>query len=197
MQGRDPRQQQPEPLNNLNANGRYHNRMVAGSNNFNGATVGNVDSAVPCRIARQNVLGQQARSMNINVPNASSMQQHQQSQNRLSAQGLASASRRSYHLAASGGRVRADNRINTNHPLTPTPLSMPVPAPAAPAVVKTETSATTSGPSTSASASAESTEKRFKEIARKYPLWLPEYKRRAFNVSLPSDKNQTGISTFS
>ncbi|EDX05113.1 GD21965 [Drosophila simulans] len=186
MQGRDPRQQQPEPLNNLNANGRYHNRMVAGSNNFNGATVGNVDSAVPCRIARQSVLGQQhqARSMNINVPNASSMLQHQQSQHRLSSQGLASASRRSYHLAASGGRVRADNRTNTNYPLTPTPLSMPVPAPAAPAVVKTEPSASTSGPSTSAAASAESTEKRFKEIARKYPLWLPEYKRRAFNASM-------------
>ncbi|EDW89764.2 cullin-3-A isoform X1 [Drosophila yakuba] len=185
MQGRDPRQQQPEPLNNLNANGRYHSRMVAGSNNFNGATVGHVDSAVPCRIARQTVLGhQQARSMNINVPNASSMQQHQQSQHRLSSQGLTSASRRSYHLAAGGGRIRADNRTNNIHTLTPTTVPMPVPAPAAPAVVRTAPSVTSSAPSTSASVIVENTEKRFREIARKYPLWLPEYKRRAFNASM-------------
>jgi len=198
MHGRDPRQQQPEPLNNLNANGRYHNRMVAGSNNFNGANVGNSDAGVAIRVARQTVLGQQqARNLNINVPTVSSAQQ-QQSQHRLSSQGLNAAQRRAFFLASGSGRVRTDNRTTTTastaHPSTststhmamPTPTAIPTPAPvpAAPAAVKTTPNATPTAPQTAAPVIAESSGARIKEIGRKYPLWLPEYKRRAFNVSL-------------
>lgn len=178
MHNRNSRQQQqqPEPLNNLNAHGTRHSRIVAGSNNFNplsggsgsgsGGNAASADSAAAYRISRHSVL--QANTTSY---------QTQLSQSPQPFPWQATYERRHSHYVARSGRARADTPVG----LAPMPVPAPAPPPAAAPASVDSTMAKASGPEIKDIAEGP----RPKDIVRKYPLWLPEYKRKAFNVSKP------------
>ncbi|BFF94863.1 cullin-3-A [Drosophila madeirensis] len=134
MHRRDPRLQPPEPLNNLNSNGRYHSRIAAGSNNIQvnigEGGGGNAANDAVNRAHRTNAGHRHVRVPNIAAPHPQSVHCLQPS-------------------------LSNSSRINRS------------PAQAAPV-----------SPHESAGVS------HLKEIEYKHPLWLPEYKRRAFNASM-------------
>ncbi|KAH8325882.1 hypothetical protein KR067_009683 [Drosophila pandora] len=213
MHGRDHRQHQhhhqPDQLNNLNVHShvRQHNRIVAGSNNFNpagGNSNGNVnggatmDSGTVCRISRHSVAvgqQQQARNLTHNVSNASFSSQHQQQQHqqqqhhhqlqqqphRLPPSGTAALQRRSHHHhTARSGR----NAAPVAAPIT---TSAAVPAPASNNTEATSTTTTTSDVTGTDNNNNNDPSPAIPEtgaLGCRYPLWLPEYKRKAFNASM-------------
>ncbi|XP_017022092.1 cullin-3-A isoform X1 [Drosophila kikkawai] len=172
MQGRNPRQQQPEPLNNLNVNGNRHSRVVASSNfnpisggggGVNRETADTGASTGAYRVSRHSVL----------QANTSFQSQQQQ-------QSWQTTYDRRHHVARTG-RTRAEN----SYPEGPSPASSPVsvsasPPAAAPASIDNSPIVRANGPDIKDIAEGP----RPKDIVRKYPLWMPEYKRKAFNASM-------------
>ncbi|XP_020806967.1 cullin-3-A isoform X1 [Drosophila serrata] len=197
MQGRNPRQQQPEPLNNLNVNGNRYSRIVAGSNNFHpiGSGSGNVNretadtgaSSGALRMPRHSVLQGNTSFQSQQQQQQQQQQQHQHhhhhQQQQQQHQSLATPWQNTFerrHHVARTGRARAENSSATGLSPTPTPNPVTAPPPAAAPASIDSTIAKANGRDIKDIAEGP----RPKDIVRKYPLWLPEYKRKAFNASM-------------